>query len=42
MIQRLLFGSGKERCNLELAVEVWQRKDKEGEGRRRKEAGRLT
>jgi len=52
LIQRLLLGSGGEHGDLELAVEVRQkkeeeaggrrRKEEEGGGRRRKEAGRLT
>ena len=46
MIQRLLLGSGRERCDLELAVEARQGKEEGGrrreEGGRRKEAGRLT
>jgi len=52
LIQRLLLGSGGEHGDLELAVEVRQkkeeeaggrrRKEEEGGGRRRKKAGRLT
>ena len=37
MIQTLLFGSGGEHCDLELAAEVRRRKEEEGGGRRRKE-----
>ena len=33
LIQRLLLGPGGEHCDLDFAVEVWQRKEKEG-GRR--------
>ena len=52
LIQRLLFGSSGEHCDLELAVEVRRRKEVEGGERRRKDeeggregrrkAGRLT
>jgi len=34
LIQGLLFGSGGEHCDLELAIEVRRRKEEEG-GRRR-------
>ena len=37
LIWRLLFGSGGEHCDRELAVEVRRRKEEEGGGRRRKE-----
>ena len=37
MIQRLLLGSGGEHGDLELAVEVRQKKEEEAGGSRRKE-----
>ena len=41
LIQRLLFGSGGDNCDLELAVEVWRRKE-EDEDEEEEEAGQLT
>jgi len=38
LIQRLLLGSGGEHCDLELAVEVWQRRRRRARGRRRRRA----
>ena len=38
MIQRLLLGSGRERCDLELAVEARRRKE-EGGGRKEEGGG---
>ena len=40
MILCLLFGSGRDHCDLELAVEVRRRKEEEDE--EEKEAGQLT